>query len=122
LVYVKDVLDFPLAGIVAHNDLLRDRPDDVRRILLGALRGINYTKTRGEDVLPLLKEFLALENLAMAKKAYERLRDIWSSSGIPSEKGLRAAASLAEVPSTFPLDKLVNWSFLNDAAASLKTK
>jgi ABC-type nitrate/sulfonate/bicarbonate transport system substrate-binding protein len=122
LVYVKDVLDFPLAGIVAHNDLLRDRPDDVRRILLGALRGINYTKTRGEDVLPLLKEFLALENLAMAKKAYERLRDIWSSSGMPSDKGLRAAATLAEVPGTFPLEKLVNWSFLNDAAASMKTR
>jgi len=60
--------------------------------------------------------------LEMAKKAYERLRDIWSDSGIPSEKGLRAAANLAEVPSTFPLDKLANWSFINEAASSLKTR
>ncbi len=122
LVYLKDVLDFPLAGIVAHNDQLRDRPNEVKKVLLGALKGINYTKTRGEEVLPLLKEFLGLESLEMAKKAYQRMRDIWSDSGVPSEKGLRTAASLAEVPNTFPLDKLANWSFLNEAASSLKTR
>jgi len=122
LVYLKDVLDFPLAGIVAHNDQLRDRPNEVKKVLLGALKGINYTKTRGEEVLPLLKEFLGLESLEMAKKAYQRMRDIWSDSGVPSEKGLRTAASLAEVPNTFPLDRLANWSFLNEAASSLKTR
>jgi len=71
-------------------------------------------------MLPLLKEFLGLESLEMAKKSYDRLKDIWSDSGIPSAKGLRAAATLAEVPSTFPLDNLVNWSFVNEAASSLK--
>jgi ABC-type nitrate/sulfonate/bicarbonate transport system substrate-binding protein len=122
LVYLKDVLEFPLAGIVAHNDELRNRPNEVKKVLLGALKGISYTKTRGEEVLPMLKEFLGLESLEMAKKAYQRMRDIWSDSGVPSEKGLRTAASLAEVPSTFPLDKLANWSFLNEAASSLKTR
>ena len=122
LVYLKDVLDFPLAGIVAHNDQLRNRPNEVKKVLLGALKGIQFTKTRGEEALPLLKEFLGLDSLEMAKKAYQRLRDIWSDNGVPSEKGLRTAATLAEVPSTFPLDKLANWSFLNEAASSLKTK
>lgn len=122
LVYLKDVAEFPLAGIVAHNDRLRDRPNEAKNVLVGALKGIGYTKTHREEALPLLKEFLGLESLEMAKKAYERLRDIWSDSGIPSEKGLRAAANLAEVPSTFPLDKLANWSFINEAASSLKTR
>ena len=121
LVYLKDIAEFPLAGLVVHNDRLRDRPDEVKKVLVGAIRGIAYTKTRREEVLPLLKEFLGLENLAMAKTAYERLRDIWSDSGMVSEKGLRAAATLAEVPSSFPLDKLANWSFVNEAASSVRT-
>jgi ABC-type nitrate/sulfonate/bicarbonate transport system substrate-binding protein len=120
LAYVKDVAEFPLAGFVAHNDRLRERPNEVKNILLGALKGTAYTKTHREEVLPLLKEFLGLESLEMAKRAYDRLKDIWSDSGIPSAKGLRAAATLAEVPSTFPLDNLVNWSFVNEAASSLK--
>jgi ABC-type nitrate/sulfonate/bicarbonate transport system substrate-binding protein len=122
LVYIKDIAEFPLAGLVAHNDRLRERPNEVKNVLVGALKGIAYTKTRREDVLPLLKEFLGLENLEMAKTAYERLKDIWSDSGIASEKGLRAAATLAEVPGSFPLEKLANWSFINEAATSVGTK
>jgi ABC-type nitrate/sulfonate/bicarbonate transport system substrate-binding protein len=122
LVYVKDVLDFPLAGIVTHNDYLRDRPDEVKKVLAATLKGIHYTKTRGEDVLPLLKEFLGLESLEMAKRAYGSLRDIWSDNGIPSDKALRVAATLAEVPSAFPLDKLANWSLLREAGSSVKTR
>jgi ABC-type nitrate/sulfonate/bicarbonate transport system substrate-binding protein len=122
LVYLKDVLDFPLAGIVSHNDYLRDRPDEVKKVLLGTLKGIHYTKTRGEDALLLLKDFLGLESMEMAKKAFDRLKDIWSDNGVPSEKALRVAANLAEVPNTFPLDKLANWSFLKEAGSSLKTR
>jgi ABC-type nitrate/sulfonate/bicarbonate transport system substrate-binding protein len=122
LVYLKDILDFPLAGIVAHNDHLRDHPNEVKKVLIGALKGIEYTKTRGEEALPLLKEFLGLESLEMTKRTYLRLRDIWSDSGVPSEKGLRTAATLAEVPSSFPVAKLANWSFVNEAAVSLKTR
>jgi ABC-type nitrate/sulfonate/bicarbonate transport system substrate-binding protein len=53
LVYVKDVLEFPLAGIVVHNDRLRDRPDEVTKVLTGVLRGIRYTKTNREEMPPL---------------------------------------------------------------------
>src|SRR5437762_8278672 len=61
LVYLKDVAEFPLAGIVAHNDRLRDRPNEVKNVLVGALKGIGYTKTHREEALPLLKEFLGLD-------------------------------------------------------------
>jgi ABC-type nitrate/sulfonate/bicarbonate transport system substrate-binding protein len=120
LVYVKDVLEFPLAGVVVHNDRLRDRPDEVTKILTGILRGIHYTKTNREEVSPLLKEFLGLESLDMAKKAYDRLEDIWPKDGLASDTGLRTAANLAQVPPTFPLDKLANWSFVKKAGAALK--
>src|SRR5262245_36313669 len=95
------------------------RPNETKNILVGALRGIAYTKARREEVLPLLKEFLGIESLETARKTYERLTDIWSDNGIPSEKGLRAAATLAEVPTAFPLEKLVNWSFINEAEKNL---
>src|SRR5262245_50649185 len=56
LVYLKDIAEFPLAGLVAHNDRLRDRPNETKNILAGALRGIAYTKAHREEVLPLLTE------------------------------------------------------------------
>jgi ABC-type nitrate/sulfonate/bicarbonate transport system substrate-binding protein len=120
LVYVKDILEFPLAGIVVHNDRLRDRPDEVTKVLTGVLKGIRYTKTHREEMPPLLKDFLGLESLDMAKKAYDRLRDIWPNSGVASDKGLRTAANVAQVPPDFPLEKLANWTPVKKAAALIK--
>jgi ABC-type nitrate/sulfonate/bicarbonate transport system substrate-binding protein len=72
LVYLKDILEFPLLGIIVTNDLLRDKPDQVRRVLAAALKGIAFTKSRRDEVVPLLKDFIGLENLQMAQKAYDR--------------------------------------------------
>jgi len=122
LVYLKDILEFPLLGIIVNNDLLREKPDQVKKVLTGALRGIAFTKSRRDEVVPLLKEFIGLENLEMAQKAYDRLRDIWPDSGLPTEKGLRNVASMAEVPAGVPMEKIVDWSLIKEVSSSLKAK
>jgi ABC-type nitrate/sulfonate/bicarbonate transport system substrate-binding protein len=122
LVYLKDILEFPLLGIIVNNDLLRDKPDQVKKVLTGALKGIAYTKTRRDEVVPLLKEFIGLESSEMAQKAYDRLRDIWPDSGQPTEKGLKNVASMAEVPAAVPMEKIVDWTLLKEASASLRAK
>src|SRR5262245_40666663 len=122
LVYLKDILEFPLLGIIVSNDLLRDKPDQVKRVLAGALRGIAFTKSRRDDVVPLLKEFIGLESIEMAQKAYDRLRDIWPDSGMPTEKGLKNVATMAEVPANVPVEKVVDWTLLKEVSASLKAK
>jgi len=122
LVYLKDILEFPLLGIIVNNDLLRDKPDQVKKVLAGALKGIAFTKSRRDEVVPLLKEFIGLENLEMAQRAYDSLRDIWPDSGLPTEKGLKNVMSVAEVPAGVPMEKIVDWSFVKQTALSLKAK
>jgi NitT/TauT family transport system substrate-binding protein len=122
LVYLKDILEFPLLGIIVNNDLLRDKPDQVKKVLTGALKGVAFTKTRREEVVPLLKDFIGLESLDMAQKAYDRLKDIWPDNGLPTEKGLKNVTSMAEVPAGVPLEKIVDWSLLKEASSSLKIK
>ena len=122
LVYLKDILEFPLLGIIVNNDLLRDKPDQVKKVLVGALKGVAFTKTRRDEVVPLLKDFIGLESLDMAQKAYDRLKDIWPDNGLPTEKGLKNVTSMAEVPAGVPLEKIVDWSLLKEASSSLKIK
>ena len=122
LVYLKEILEFPLLGIIVNNDLLRDKPDQVKKVLVGALKGIGYTKTRREEVIPLLKEFIGLESLEMAQRAYERLKDIWPDNGLPTEKGLKNVTSMAEVPAGVPVEKIVDWSLIKEASLSLRAK
>jgi NitT/TauT family transport system substrate-binding protein len=118
LVYLKDILEYPLLGIIVQNDLLRDKPDQVKKVLTGALRGIAFAKSRREEVVPLLKDFIGLESLEMAQKAYDKLRDIWTDNGMPTEKGLKNVAIMAEVPAGVSMEKIVDWTLVKEVSGT----
>jgi NitT/TauT family transport system substrate-binding protein len=122
IAYLKDISEFPLLGLIAHDEPMRDKPDEVKKILVSALRGIAYTKTHREEVLPLLKQFVGLPTVEMTRKTYEIIKDLWPDNGIPSDKGLTTALSMADVPPAFPVERVVDWSLVTEAAASLKSR
>ena len=120
LVYVKDVIDLPLSGLAAHEDRIKERPAEVRNVLSGVLKGIAYVRTRRDEVLPLLQDFIKLENAEMTRKAYEAIKDIWPENGLSSDEGLKNVMAAEDVPMDTPLAKMTNWGPLNEAVAGLK--
>ena len=122
IAYLKDISEFPLLGLIAHNERMRDKPDEVKKILVSALRGIAYTKTHREEVLPLLKQFVGLPTVEMTRTTYEIIKELWPDNGIPSDKGLTTALSMADVSPAFPVERVVDWSLVTEAAASVKLR
>jgi ABC-type nitrate/sulfonate/bicarbonate transport system substrate-binding protein len=122
IAYMKDIAEFPLLGLIAHEERIREKPDEVKRILTAALRGIAYTKSHREEVLPLLKQFVGLPSIEMTRKTYDVIKELWPDDGIPSEKGLATALSMADVPANFPADRVVDWSLVSAVAVSLKIR
>lgn len=116
IAYLKDLLEFPLLGLIAHDERIKERPEEVKKVLKSALKGIAYTKTHREEVLPLLKQFVGLPTLEMTRKTYDVIRELWPDNGIPSEKGLATALSMADVPASLPAEKIVDWSLVREAA------
>jgi NitT/TauT family transport system substrate-binding protein len=116
IAYLKDILEFPLLGLIAHDERIRERPEEVKKVLAAALKGIAYTKTHREEVLPLLKQFVGLPTIEMTRKTHDVIKELWPDNGIPSEKGLATALSMADVPANFPPEKIVDWSLVREAA------
>jgi ABC-type nitrate/sulfonate/bicarbonate transport system substrate-binding protein len=122
IAYMKDVAEFPLLGLIVHDERLREKPDEVKKLLAAALKGIAFTKTHREEVLPLLKQFAGLPDLELARKTFDVIKELWPDTGMPSNLGLATALSMADVPANFPADKIVDWSPVSDAATSLKIR
>lgn len=122
IAYMKDIAEFPLLGLIAHDERIREKPDEVKRILTAALKGIAYTKSHREEVLPLLKQFVGLPSMEMTRKTYDVIKELWPDDGIPSEKGLATALAMADVPANLPAAKVVDWSLVSEAAGSLKIR
>ena len=122
IAYMKDVAEFPLLGLIAHDERLRDKPDEVKKVLTAALKGIAYTKSHREEVLPLLKQFAGLPDIEMSRKTFDVIKELWPDNGVPSNTGLATALSMADVPANFPAEKIVDWAPVSEAAVSLKTR
>lgn len=122
IAYMKDIAEFPLLGLIVHDERIREKPEEVKKILAAALKGIAYTKSHREEVLPLLKQFVGLPSIEMTRKTYDVSKELWPDDGIPSEKGLATALGMADVPANFPADKVVDWSLVSEAAVSLKIR
>lgn len=122
LTYMKDVAEFPLLGLIAHEERIKERRDEVKRILSAALKGIAYTKSHRDEVLPLLQQFAGLPNLETTRRTYDIVKELWPDSGMPSEKGLATALSMAELPANASADRIVDWSPVTEAAAALKPR
>lgn len=120
LVFVKDVIDLPLSGLAAHDDRIRERPAEVRNVISGVLKGIAYTRTRRDEVLPLLQEFIKLESVEMTRRAYEAIKDIWPENGLPTDEGLKNVLLSEEIPVDTPVAKMTNWGPLNEAVTAAK--
>jgi NitT/TauT family transport system substrate-binding protein len=118
LVFVKDVIDLPLSGLAAHDDRIRERPAEVRNVISGVLKGIAYTRTRRDEVLPLLQEFIKLESVEMTRRAYEAIKDIWPENGLPTDEGLKNVLLSEEIPIDTPVAKMTNWGPLNEAVTA----
>jgi ABC-type nitrate/sulfonate/bicarbonate transport system substrate-binding protein len=118
IAYLKDILEFPLLGLIAHDERIRERPDEVKKVLTAALKGIAYTKAHRDEVLPLLQKFVGLPTMEMTRRTYDVVKELWPDNGIPSDKGLAVALSMADVPPNFPAAKMVDWSLVREAAKS----
>ena len=55
LVYLKDIAEFPLAGLVVHNDRLRDRPDEVKKVLVRRNKGDRLYKNAQGRSAPFIE-------------------------------------------------------------------
>jgi len=58
----------------------------------------------------------------MTRKTFEVSKELWPDKGIPSDKGLATALSMADVPANFPAEKIVDWAPVGEAAAALKIR
>ena len=121
LAFVKDITELPATGLATHEDRVREKRTEVRKMLTAILRANSYIKSRAGDLPALMKRYMNLPSEDAARTAFEAYRGLWSENGLTSDEGLRNVAALGGVPDNTPLDKLADWSILKEALASQKT-
>ncbi|MBI4522328.1 MAG: ABC transporter substrate-binding protein [Deltaproteobacteria bacterium] len=118
LAYLGDVLSLPLSGIGASQKKIRDNPNQIRRLVRGTLRGMQFIRDNRNEAVKMMVAYLKLTD-EDARKIFEfTIRSLSVNGQFPDET-LRADIDLAKqalkIDKEVPLSQVVDWSFVREA-------
>ena len=106
-------LVYPHNNIATIDAFNRAEPETVRAFLRAFIEGIAFYKTRKSETIPLIKEFLRLNDDAIAEESYEYFSRVTPAKPYPSVEGIRTV--LAEMAATNPAAKSMKPEIFVDA-------
>ena len=88
LAYAGDVVDMPMGGLGTTDKRLKEKRDEVRRVLRALLRSLRFVNDDREGAKALLIDWFKMSN-ASAAAAYDIGVKIFGRDGVPSDNGLK---------------------------------
>ncbi|MBI4523228.1 MAG: ABC transporter substrate-binding protein [Deltaproteobacteria bacterium] len=123
LLSAADVVELPMAGIVATQGKIKGNPDQVRRLLRAGLKGLKYIGENRSGTIEVIKTWFRLET-EVAAATYDLALNSYSRDGEVSEKGIRTSMESARL--TGKIEKelspgdIVDFTFLREIRKGLK--
>ncbi len=118
-----DFLELSTPGIGTSERLLRERPDQVKRVVRAALRGLLFVRQNRDETIRIMMEWLSLDK-DTAGKAYNMGLKSYSEDGGPSEKGLMTSIQLemekAGIKKEIPISKVFDLSILQEVQKEVR--
>ena len=123
LAHAGDFIELSTPGLGTNDKLFRDRPDQVKRVVKAAVRGLLFLRHNRDESVRIMTEWLALDK-DIAGQAYDMGLKSFSEDGSPSEKGLLTSIQLeqerAGVKKDIPISKVFDVSILQEVLRELK--
>lgn len=103
LVYAGDIVDMPMGGLGATDKRLKEKREEVRRVLRALLRALRFVNDDREGSRALLIEAFKMPS-ASAAAAYDMGVKIFGRDGVPTDKGLKNLLTATKEELKLPAD------------------
>jgi ABC-type nitrate/sulfonate/bicarbonate transport system substrate-binding protein len=125
LMAVADVFETSVSGLALHNDTLREKPAQVKKMLRALLKAQNFIRSNKTDSVRVIADWLKLEP-AIAQASYDIYVKGMSLNGIVGERVLESDIERArkdqQVKEVVPVGKVVDFALQREALNELGMK
>lgn len=123
----KDILAFPAVGIATLERKLRDKPDQVKRVIRSVLKGLKYLKEHREEAITMAMDWLSLDR-DLAERSYDVMLPNYSIDGKIDPAALKASMELigqsrpGGLKKDYAVADIADFSFLEEVRRGLEPK
>ena len=117
-----NIIELPGTGLATTEQRIRERPDEVRKVIRSLLKSVAYIKENREEAVAMATDWLKIDR-SLVEESYKLEEPFFSLDGETSAKGLQASLKIAVAEAglkeTIPLSKVIDLSALNEVRREL---
>ena len=126
LMSFNDIMSIPLGGIAVHTQQMKEKPDEIVKMIKAVLKATDYIRNRKPDILSHLELKWGIKEADVRENIYRDMVGLFSRDGMASEDTMKNVVQLVRDTRKSKDDKtladIFDWSFAKKAQAELKTK
>jgi len=90
LARANELFNFPASGLVASVRAIKEKPDQIKRVIKAGIKASRYIQQNREGTLPVMTEWLKIDK-EIASVTYDSVWKAFTEDGTLPESGLRVA-------------------------------
>jgi len=126
LVGFNDIMNIPLGGLAVHTQKMKERPDEIIKMIKAVLRATDYIRTHKTEIVSYMEAKWGIKDADVRDGIYRDIIGLYSRNGIASDQTMKNVVQLVrntrKSKEDVALSEIVDWSFAKRAQAELKMK
>jgi hypothetical protein len=126
LLAINDVVKIPFGGIAVHVDKIREKPQEIVKIIKATLKSIDFIRERKNEMLSFMEKNWGIKDPEMREEIYRDIVVLYSRTGIASDDMMKNVIQVVQgarkTAANVPLSNIVDWSFAKKASDELKKR
>ena len=122
----NEIMNIPLGGLAVHTQKIKEKPDEIVRMIKAMLKGIDYIRNRKADILTIMETKWGIKEADIREGIYRDIVGLYSRTGVASDETMRNVIQLVretrKSKDNLGLSDIVDWTYAKKAQAELKLK
>lgn len=125
LAFMGETLESINGGFGVSDRWLRDRPDQIKKMIAVAFRGMAYARAQRAESVSLIMRKWKMER-DVAEKAFELMVKTWTDTGVASDQalqeGIEESLRVTKTNKTVPVTQVADFTLAREVYREMKNK
>jgi len=119
LVGFNDIMSMPIGGLAVLTQKIKEKPDEIVKMIRALLKSLEYIRTRKADILTIIDKQWGIKDSDVREGMYKEMIGLFSRNGIAPDEAMRNVIRLVrETRKNLPevtIADVADWSFAKKA-------
>lgn len=115
----NDIMAMPVGGLAVHTQKMKEKPDEIVKMIRALIKSLEYIRTRKADILAIIDKQWGVKEPDVREEMYKEMIGLFSRTGIGPDEAMKNVIQLVRetrknAPPTTIAD-VADWSFARKA-------